>query len=51
MRKITLKKNKIIQEDEISQVYEATVKPIGNGAMILSTKKLIGKKVYVVVKK
>ncbi len=50
MRKIQLTKNKIFLEDEISEVYEETVKPIGNGAMIMSSKKFIGKKVYVLVK-
>ena len=50
MRKIQLIKNKIFLEDEISEVYEETVKPIGNGAMIMSSKKFIGKKVYVLVK-
>lgn len=50
MRKIQLTKNKIFLEDDISEVYEETVKPIGNGAMIMSSKKFIGKKVYVLVK-
>lgn len=51
MRKIQLTKNKIFLEDAISEIYEETVKPIGNGGMIMSTKKFIGKKVYVLVKK
>jgi len=51
MRKIQLVKNKIFLEDDITEIYEETVKPIGNGAMIMSAKKFIGKKVYVLVKK
>ncbi len=51
MRKIQLTKNKIFLEDEIEEIYQETVKPIGNGAMIMSTKKFIGKKVYILVKK
>jgi putative transposon-encoded protein len=51
MRKIQLTKDKILLEDAIEEVYEDTVKPIGNGAMIMSAKRFIGKKVYVLVKK
>ena len=50
MRKIQLTKNKIYMEDDIKEIYEETVKPIGNGAMIMSSKKFIGKKVYVLIK-
>jgi len=51
MRKIELKKDKILLEDEIQEIYEEKVKPIGNGAMIMSAKKFIGKKVYVIIRK
>ena len=51
MRKIQLTKRKIFLEDDITEIYEETVKPIGNGAMIMSSKKFIGKKAYVLVKK
>jgi len=51
MRKIEIKNKKILQEDDIAEVYEGKVKPIGNGAMIMSSKKYIGKKVYVIVRK
>ena len=50
MRKIQLTKNKILLEDDIKEIYEETVKPIGNGAMIMSAKRFIGKKVYVLIK-
>jgi len=51
MRKITITKKKIFLEDEIEEISEGIVKRIGNGAMILSSKKYIGKKVYVLVRK
>jgi len=51
MRKIQLTKNKILMEDEITEIYEEQVKPIGNGAMIMSSKKFIGKKVYILIRK
>jgi len=50
MRKIRVTKDKIFLEDNITEIYEETVKPIGNGAMIMSSKKFIGKKVYVLIK-
>ena len=51
MRKIKFKNNKILQEDDVVEIYEEAVKPIGNGAMIMSSKKYIGTKVYVIVRK
>ena len=51
MRKIQIKDKKILQEDDVEEVYEEKVKPIGNGAMIMSAKKYIGKGVYVIVRK
>ena len=51
MRKIQFRNKKILQEDDVEEVYEEIVKPIGNGAMIMSAKRLIGKKVYVIVRK
>jgi len=51
MRKIKFKKGKILQEDDVVEIYEEKVKPIGNGAMIMSAKKYIGKEIYVIVRK
>lgn len=50
MKKIKLTKSKLFLEDDIQEIYEETVKPIGNGAMIMSAKRFIGKKVYVLIK-
>jgi putative transposon-encoded protein len=47
MRKLNLENGKFHLEDEIEAVVEGEVKKLGNGAMILSTKKYIGRKVYV----
>ena len=51
IKKLTLEGNKFHLEDEIVEVIEAEVKPIGNGGMILSSKKFVGKKVYVLIRK
>jgi len=50
-RKITIKQGDFNLSDEIEEVVEGKVKPIGSGAMILSSKKYLGKKVYVLVRK
>ena len=51
MKKITLNQNKLHLEDEIVEVLERDVKPIGSGAMVLVPKKYIGKRVYVLIAK
>jgi len=51
MRQISVKNGKVLLEDEIEAVMEGEVKKIGNGGMILSAKKHVGKKVYVLVRK
>ena len=51
MKKIILTKKKIMLEDEIEEIIEGKVKKIGNGGMILSSKKYIGKKVYILIRK
>lgn len=51
MKKITISKNKFKLEDEIISVIEGKVKPIGNGGMILASKKYVGKGAYILIKK
>ena len=51
MRKIKITNKKIKFEDDFEEISEGIVKQIGNGGMILSTKKHIGKKVYVLIRK
>jgi putative transposon-encoded protein len=45
MRKLNLENGNFHLDDEIEAVVEGEVKKLGNGAMILSTKKYIGRKV------
>ncbi len=51
MRKIKITNKKFKFEEDIEEITEGVVKQIGNGAMILSSKKYIGKKVYVLIRK
>ncbi len=51
MKKITLTNKKVLIDDDILEIAEGQVKKIGNGAMILSSKKYIGKKVYILIRK
>ena len=51
MRKIKITNKKFRFEDDIEELTEGIVKQIGNGGMILSSKKYIGKKVYVLIRK
>jgi putative transposon-encoded protein len=51
MRKIDLIGTKFSLEDEVEAMFEGEVKKIGNGGMILSNKKYIGRKVYVLIRK
>jgi len=51
MRQISVENGKMFMEDEIEAVVEGEVKKSGNGGMILSSKKYVGRKVYVLIKK
>ena len=51
MREIKVRNGKLHLKDEIEIVTEGVIKRIGNGAMILSSKKYIGRKAYVLIKK
>ena len=51
MRKISMENGKFHLQDDIEEVAEGEVKRIGNGGMIMSSKKFIGKKVYVLIRK
>lgn len=51
VRQIKIKKNKIIMEDDFELIYEKEITAFGTGAKIDAPKKLIGKKVYVLVRK
>ena len=51
MKKITIEKGKFHFQDEIEEVVEGEVRKIGNGGMIMSSKKYVGKKGHVLVRK
>lgn len=51
MKKITLTNKKIMYEDDIEEIREGAVRRIGNGGMVLSSKKHVGKKAYLLIKK
>jgi len=51
MREIRVRNGRLHLKDEIETVNEGVVKRIGNGAMILSSKKYIGKKAYILIRK
>lgn len=51
MKKITIVDKKIFLEDEIEEIFEAKVKKIGTGGMILANKKYLNRDVYVLVRK
>ena len=50
VRKMNILNKKFKLEDDIEAVIEGEVKPLGNGAMVLATKKYIGKKVYILIR-
>ena len=51
MTKINIMDGKLRLEENIEAVIEGVVKPLGNGAMVIASKKYIGKKAYVIVRK
>jgi putative transposon-encoded protein len=52
MRKINISNEKIVlEDDEIFEIFEKKVTPHGTGGKIPCSSKLIGKKVYVIVRK
>lgn len=51
MRKIKMQSNKLKIEDDIEFLFEKTITPFGTGAKIDAPKELLGKKVYVLVRK
>jgi len=51
MRQITIEDRKLFLEDDIEAIIEGEVKKIGNGGMVLSAKKYIGRKVYILIRK
>ena len=51
MAKIKLEKGKIELKDNYDFIFEKTITKFGNGAKIDAPKEMLGKKVYVIVRK
>ena len=51
VRKIKIENQKLHFDDDIEEITEGVVKQIGNGGMIMSSKKYVGKNVYVLIRK
>ena len=51
MTKMSILSKKLRIEEEIEAVIDGFVKPLGNGAMVIASKKYIGKKAYVIIRK
>ena len=51
MTKINVLNKKFKLEENIEAVFDGIVKPLGNGAMVIASKKYIGKKAYVIIRK
>ena len=51
MTKINILSNKFKLEEDIDAIIDGKVKPLGNGAMVIASKKYIGRKAYLVIKK
>lgn len=50
MTKMNILGKKMRIEENIEAVLEGKVKPLGNGAMVIASKKYIGKKAFVVIR-
>jgi putative transposon-encoded protein len=51
MTKINILKDKIHLEEDIEAIIDGEVKKLGNGAMVIASKKYIGKKAYLIIRK
>ena len=51
MTKMNILSNKVHLEEEIEAIIDGEVKKIGNGAMVIASKKYIGKKAYIIIRK
>ena len=51
LRSISLEKGKLELKDEFELIFERTITKFGNGAKIDAPKDLLGRKVYVILRK
>ena len=51
MTKMSILSNKLKLEEDIEALIDGEVKPLGNGAMMIASKKYIGRKSYLIIRK
>ena len=51
MTKLNILNKKMKLEENIEAIIDGEVKPLGNGAMVIASKKYVGKKAYVIIRK
>ena len=51
MTKASILRKKFRLEEDIEAIFDGEVKPLGNGAMFIASKKHIGKKAYLLIRK
>ena len=51
MTKMSILNKKLKLEEEIDAIIDGEIKKIGNGAMMIASKKHIGKKAYLIIRK
>ena len=51
MAKANIMNKKFRLEEEIEAILDGEVKSLGNGAMVIASKKFIGKKAYILIRK
>ncbi len=51
MTKMNILSNKFKLEEDIVAIIDGEVKALGNGAMVIASKKYIGRKAYIIIRK
>ena len=51
MTKLNILNSNLKLEENIEAIIDGEVKPLGNGTMVIASKKYIGKKAYVIIRK
>ena len=51
MTKMNIIGKKVKFEENIEAIFDGKVKPLGNGAMVIASKRYVGRKAYVIIRK
>ena len=51
MTKMNILNGKLRLEEDIEAIIDGKVKSLGNGAMVIASKRYIGKKAYIIIRK